>query len=53
MKAFPAEVIGGIGFLRSMSGPYQAVRFVPTGGINARNLTEYLALTNVLAVGGS
>jgi 2-dehydro-3-deoxyphosphogluconate aldolase/(4S)-4-hydroxy-2-oxoglutarate aldolase len=53
MKAFPAEVIGGVRFLRAMSGPYQAVRFVPTGGINARNLAEYLALPNVLAVGGS
>jgi 2-dehydro-3-deoxyphosphogluconate aldolase / (4S)-4-hydroxy-2-oxoglutarate aldolase len=53
MKAFPAELIGGVRFLRALSGPYQAVRFVPTGGINARNLAEYLALPNVLAVGGS
>lgn len=53
MKAFPAEVIGGVRFLRAMYGPYRNVKFVPTGGIDARNLAEYLALPNVLAVGGS
>lgn len=53
MKVFPAEVLGGVPFLRAMHGPFRSVRFVPTGGIDARNLGEYLALPNVLAVGGS
>ena len=53
MKAFPAEVIGGVRFLRAVGGPYPTVLFVPTGGIDVRNLTGYLALSNVLAVGGS
>lgn len=53
MKAFPSEVIGGVRFLRAVHGPYRRVRFVPTGGIDARNLAEYLVLPNVLAVGGS
>jgi 2-dehydro-3-deoxyphosphogluconate aldolase/(4S)-4-hydroxy-2-oxoglutarate aldolase len=53
VKLFPAEVLGGVRFLKAMSGPYGTVRFVPTGGIDLKNLAEYLAQTNVLACGGS
>jgi 2-dehydro-3-deoxyphosphogluconate aldolase/(4S)-4-hydroxy-2-oxoglutarate aldolase len=53
MKLFPAEVLGGAAFLRAVHGPYPAVRFVPTGGISAANLADYLALPNVAAVGGT
>jgi 2-dehydro-3-deoxyphosphogluconate aldolase/(4S)-4-hydroxy-2-oxoglutarate aldolase len=53
LKLFPAEVLGGVRFLKAMSGPYAAVRFVPTGGIDPKNLAEYLAQPNVLACGGS
>lgn len=53
LKFFPAEEIGGIRLLKAFSAPYQEVRFVPTGGINASNLAAYLALPNVAACGGS
>jgi 2-dehydro-3-deoxyphosphogluconate aldolase/(4S)-4-hydroxy-2-oxoglutarate aldolase len=53
LKLFPAEVLGGVRFLKALIGPYGAVRFVPTGGINLGNLAEYLAQPNVMACGGS
>lgn len=53
LKLFPAEVLGGVGFLRAVQGPYPAVRFIPTGGVSAANLASYLALPNVLACGGT
>ena len=53
LKLFPAEVLGGVRFLKAMAGPYGAVEFVPTGGISPENLADYLALPNVLACGGS
>ena len=53
LKLFPAEVIGGIGMLRALRGPYPGVRFVPTGGIGPANLGSYLAEPNVIACGGS
>ena len=53
LKLFPAEAVGGIGLLKSIAGPFAALRFCPTGGIDARNLRDYLALPNVIAVGGS
>jgi 2-dehydro-3-deoxyphosphogluconate aldolase / (4S)-4-hydroxy-2-oxoglutarate aldolase len=52
-KFFPAEAAGGVPFLAALAGPYPAIRFVPTGGIDASNLATYLALPNVLACGGS
>jgi 2-dehydro-3-deoxyphosphogluconate aldolase/(4S)-4-hydroxy-2-oxoglutarate aldolase len=52
-KFFPAEAAGGRRFLAALGGPYPAVRFVPTGGIDASMLAAYLALPNVLACGGS
>lgn len=53
LKFFPAELAGGIPFLRALAAPYPMVRFVPTGGIEASNLGAYLALPNVAACGGS
>jgi 2-dehydro-3-deoxyphosphogluconate aldolase/(4S)-4-hydroxy-2-oxoglutarate aldolase len=52
-KFFPAEQAGGTVFLRSLASPLAAVRFCPTGGISALNAPEYLAVPNVVCVGGS
>lgn len=52
-KFFPAEAIGGVTALKSISGPLPQVRFCPTGGISAARAPEYLALSNVICVGGS
>jgi 2-dehydro-3-deoxyphosphogluconate aldolase/(4S)-4-hydroxy-2-oxoglutarate aldolase len=53
MKFFPAEVAGGVAFLKAVAPVYPTVRFVPTGGIGPSNLADYLVLPNVLACGGS
>ncbi len=52
-KFFPAVVAGGIPMLRSIYGPFPQARFCPTGGINQNNFNDYLALPNVVCVGGS
>lgn len=52
-KFFPAEVNGGIKALKAFGGPLPQIRFCPTGGIGANNFKDYLALDNVLCVGGS
>ena len=53
LKFFPSEEIGGVRMLKALHAPYQEVQFIPTGGIKAHNLAEYLALPNVVACGGS
>jgi len=53
LKFFPAEAFGGLKTLKAMSGPYGAVRFVPTGGISPANLVEYLQFPKTLACGGT
>jgi len=53
VKFFPAETFGGVRALKALSGPYHTMRFIPTGGINASNISDYLALPSVLACGGS
>ena len=53
LKLFPAEVSGGIKLLRARKGPFYDVNFIPTGGITSENAKEYLALSNVIAVGGT
>ena len=53
LKFFPAEPSGGTRWLRAVAEPLPDVRFCPTGGINGGNAGDYLALPNVLAVGGS
>lgn len=52
-KLFPAHILGGPGLLKAFSGPFKDVRFCPTGGVSQDNLAAYLALSNVMAVGGS
>lgn len=53
LKFFPAEASGGTRMLKALYGPYAEVKFVPTGGIDAGNLANYLDLPNVVACGGS
>jgi 2-dehydro-3-deoxyphosphogluconate aldolase/(4S)-4-hydroxy-2-oxoglutarate aldolase len=53
MKFFPAEQIGGARLLQALGAPLPHLRFCPTGGINLQNAPSYLALPNVLCVGGS
>jgi 2-dehydro-3-deoxyphosphogluconate aldolase/(4S)-4-hydroxy-2-oxoglutarate aldolase len=52
-KFFPAELAGGIPYLKAVGGPLSEVRFMPTGGVSAELANDYLALSNVVAVGGS
>ncbi|MFF3143670.1 bifunctional 4-hydroxy-2-oxoglutarate aldolase/2-dehydro-3-deoxy-phosphogluconate aldolase [Streptomyces sp. NPDC057927] len=53
VKLFPAEPLGGLDTLRALAAPFPQARFVPTGGIGAHRLADYLAEPSVLAVGGS
>ena len=53
LKFFPAMQAGGLAMLKAWQGPFGDVRFCPTGGVNAANATEFLALSNVACVGGS
>lgn len=52
-KFFPAEAAGGIAALKALAGPFGDVRFCPTGGVRPDNARDWLALSNVLCVGGS
>ncbi len=53
VKIFPAEAIGGLKLIKSMAAPYVNMKFMPTGGINAKNLNDYLAYDRIVACGGS
>lgn len=53
LKFFPAEAAGGLKYLKALSAPYGMIEFMPTGGINAENLNDYLAFNKVFACGGS
>lgn len=53
VKFFPANIYGGSSAIKALHGPFPNLRFVPTGGISATNLAEYLAVPYVHAVGGS
>jgi 2-dehydro-3-deoxyphosphogluconate aldolase/(4S)-4-hydroxy-2-oxoglutarate aldolase len=53
LKLFPAQQAGGIGMLKAMGAPFPEVSFCPTGGITRATAAEYLALPNVVCVGGS
>ena len=53
VKFFPAEPAGGLKMIKAMAAPYVGVKFMPTGGINATNVREYLAYDRILACGGS
>jgi len=53
LKLFPATQIGGVDLLKALSAPLPDIQFIPTGGINADTAAAFLALRNVMAVGGS
>lgn len=53
LKFFPAEQAGGLAMIKAMSAPYTSVKFMPTGGISAKNLEEYLSFKKIVACGGS
>lgn len=53
LKFFPAEPMGGTGFLKAICAPYRQVWFIPTGGIDTKNLASYLAIPAVVGCGGS
>jgi Entner-Doudoroff aldolase len=53
VKFFPAEASGGIAALKAMSAPFGMLKFIPTGGIDAKNLMNYLSFDKVVACGGS
>lgn len=53
VKFFPAEQAGGLAMIKAMAAPYVGVKFMPTGGINAQNVKDYLAYDRILACGGS
>lgn len=53
VKFFPAEQAGGLAMIKAMAAPYNMLRFMPTGGINTKNLKEYLACDKILCCGGS
>ena len=52
-KLFPAQAIGGLALLKALASPFPDIEFCPTGGIGAVNYKDYLALPNVICVGGS
>ncbi|MCB1662611.1 MAG: bifunctional 4-hydroxy-2-oxoglutarate aldolase/2-dehydro-3-deoxy-phosphogluconate aldolase [Pseudomonadales bacterium] len=53
VKLFPAASAGGVDYLKDLQGPFPKLKFCPTGGINSKNYSAYLALDNVICVGGS
>lgn len=53
VKFFPAEQSGGINAIKAMAAPYVNLKFMPTGGINAKNINDYLAFDRIIACGGS
>ncbi|MBC8586432.1 bifunctional 4-hydroxy-2-oxoglutarate aldolase/2-dehydro-3-deoxy-phosphogluconate aldolase [Youxingia wuxianensis] len=53
VKFFPAEQLGGVNFIKALAGPYVNVTFMPTGGVNASNLLDYLSFNKILCCGGT
>ena len=53
VKFFPAEAMGGIKVIKALSAPYGSIKFMPTGGVNEKNINEYLSCSSVVACGGS
>lgn len=53
VKFFPATIAGGVPALKALASVFRSMRFIPTGGISAENLPEFLALPSVIACGGS
>jgi 2-dehydro-3-deoxyphosphogluconate aldolase/(4S)-4-hydroxy-2-oxoglutarate aldolase len=53
VKIFPIEPVGGLAYLRAVSAPFPGLAFLPTGGVSASNVADYLAFEKVIACGGS
>lgn len=53
VKFFPAEQFGGVATIKAMAAPYKTLRFMPTGGVNAKNLRSYLEYDKIICCGGS
>ena len=53
VKFFPAEQAGGLAYIKAIAAPYVGMKFMPTGGINPKNVRDYLAYDRILACGGS
>ena len=53
VKFFPANVYGGLNAMKNLSAPFGGIKFIPTGGVNAQNIGEYITAPFVYAVGGS
>ncbi len=53
VKFFPAEQFGGVSTIKALAAPYTQVKFMPTGGVNAKNLPDYLGFDKIIACGGS
>ena len=53
VKYFPANLYGGLNAMKALAAPFPQIRFIPTGGINRKNVAEYLAWEKTYAVGGS
>lgn len=53
VKFFPAEQNGGVAKLKALAGPYKTLKWMPTGGVNAKNLADYLAFDQIVACGGT
>lgn len=53
VKFFPANVYGGLKAIKALSGPFPQVKFIPTGGVDLDNLSEFLSFDKIYAVGGS
>lgn len=53
VKFFPAEAAGGLKYIKAIAAPYVGMKFMPTGGINAENVRDYLKYDRILACGGS
>lgn len=53
IKFFPASNYGGVATIKALSAPFGDIVFIPTGGINANNINEYLAVKSIIACGGS
>ena len=53
VKFFPANVYGGLKAIKALSGPFPQLKFIPTGGVSAENLAEFLECDKIYAVGGS
>lgn len=53
VKFFPAEQFGGVSTIKALAAPYVGLKFMPTGGVNSKNLKDYLSNKSIIACGGS